>query len=290
MILISGCLWGTLGLFVRRLNEYNVNSMSVVFLRAVLTSAFLFVITVMRNPSELKIKPKDIWIFAGLGVASIVFFNYCYFSAVSVMSLSAAAVLLYTSPIFVMIMSALFFKEKLTRRKIVSVLVSFAGIVFVTGVTGSGTRVSAEGILLGIGSAFGYALYSIFTRAAINRGYSSLTITMWAFLFAAAFSVFSADLEACTEMFRISPVMIPYTLAFSLIASVLPYILYSEGLKAAENGKAAVIASIEPVTATLYGIIFYKEIPSLFTVLGIVLVLAGIVISSTENTEKITSQ
>ncbi len=280
MIILAGCLWGTLGLFVRRFNTYGVESMSIVFLRSLLTGSVTLGAAALLNPKNLRVKAADILIFAGTGLLSIVFFNYCYFTAISMMSLSAAAILLYTSPVFVMLMSAVFFKEKITLRKTFSIILSVAGLVFVTGAGSSDSEITLMGVLFGIGSAFGYALYSIFSRAAINRGIGTLTFTGWSFVFAALFSVFFADTSSIGAMISQSRFMLLYSLIFAVTASILPYIFYTLGLKGTENGKAAVIVSIEPVAATVFGLIIYGEFPSLSAVIGFMLVIAAVVMSA----------
>lgn len=274
-IVLAGCLWGSMGIFVRRLNDAGIQSMSIVFIRALFTAAITFALTALRNKELLKIKLRDIWIFAGTGLISIVLFNFCYFTAISMMSLSAAAILLYTSPIFVMLLSAMIYKERITVQKVIAVVLSLAGLSLVTGVFG-GARLTPMGIVFGLLSAFGYAMYSIFGRAAINRGYGSLTTTAWSFAFAALFSAFFADYGAIFGAVSDSALIIPYTVVFAIVASVAPYVLYSLGLRGTETGKAAVIASVEPIAASLFGIILYHEIPTVQSVFGILLVLAAL--------------
>ena len=63
-----------------------------------------------------------------------------------------------------------------------------------------------------------------------------------------------------------------------MVVTVLPYALYSLGLTGTENGKAAILASAEPVAATLYGAVFFGEIPSVIGVIGIATVIVGILI------------
>lgn len=278
-IALAGILWGMMGIFVRRFNAYGVEAMSVVFIRALLTAVLTAAVCAVYDAKLLKIKLKDIWIFAGAGIVSMVFFNYCYFSAINLMSLSAAAILLYTSPVFVTLFSAVIFKEKITLKKVISIILSIVGLAFVTGIIGGGTGITAGGIVYGICSAVGYGLYSIFNRFAINRGYSALTMVCWSFLFAAVCSVFLADLSAVGSMISANIMMLPFSVLFAVLISVIPYFLYSIGLKGTENGKAAVIASIEPVAATVLGIFLYKEYLSLFSVIGIILVFSAMLLS-----------
>ena len=67
-----------------------------------------------------------------------------------------------------------------------------------------------------------------------------------------------------------------------VVATVLPYLFYTKGLEGVESGKASIIANVEPVVAALTGIVFYREMMDLWTVLGIVCVLGGVVLLAKE--------
>lgn len=280
-ILLAGILWGCMGLFVRPLNASGLTSPDIVFLRASLTSVFMVIILFFHNRKLFRIRLKDFWCFLGTGLLSIVFFNLCYFKEITIAPLSVAAILLYTAPAFVMIISAFCFKEKLTGRKIISLIVSFIGLIFVTGVIGDAGKLDPRSLLIGLGAGLGYALYSIFGRYALERGYHSFTISFYTFLFASiGTAAFSRPL-VIAEVAAQSPGKLVLILTFALISTVIPYIVYTIGLKSVENGKAAIIASIEPVVATINGVLFFHETISAGTIIGIVLVLFGICLCNT---------
>lgn len=286
LILIAGSLWGSMGLFVRTYNERNLSSFYIVAIRASITFVFLFFILLITDRNKLKIKLKDFWCFLGSGILSVVFFNFCYFKAIVITSLSVAAILLYTAPVFVMIMSRIIFKEKITGKKILSIILTFIGCIFVTGIINGGA-LSVPGIITGLGAGFGYALYSIFSRFALNKGYSSITITFYTFLIAAIGVLPFIDLNTLVvnaftseETDTISIGMIIFALIFGIASTILPYILYTKGLDNVEGSTASIIASIEPVVATLIGIILYHEGINLPSIIGIIFVITGIVLSA----------
>jgi len=195
------------------------------------------------------------------------------------MSLSAAAVLLYTSPAFVILMSGPLFKEKITLTKLAAVVIAFLGCAFLSGL-GEGELVfSPKGLVFGILSGFGYALYSIFGRFALNRGYGSLTVNVYSTLLAGLGSAIIDGFAAYPIMFSSLHIGVFCVLA-GVITCFLPYFLYIYGLNGMENGRAAVIASIEPVVATLVGILIFGEAISFFGLLGIALVLTAIALMS----------
>ncbi len=277
-ILASGVLWGTMGLFVRQYNNKGMDSLEIVAIRAMVTVLCMFVFLLCGHRELLKIRLKDLWCFVGNGLLSVLFFNLCYFKAMTMTSLSVAAVLLYTAPTIVMLLSRVFFKEKLTKVKLLSVVFTFAGCVLVTGVIGSGTVLSGAGILVGLGAGFGYALYSIFCRFALERGYHSFTISFYTFVFTMLGCIPLVDLSGIGSVVFSCWQMVVFTLLCGLVTTVLPYILYNFGLQYVENGKAAVIASVEPAVATLLGVLVFRETLTITGAIGLLMVIGAVVV------------
>ena len=282
LILLAGILWGAMGLFVRPLNSMGLTSWDIVFIRAILTMIFMAAFLMIKDRSLFKIRFRDIWCFFGTGILSIVFFNLCYFKEITIAPLSVAAILLYTAPAFVMVISLFCFKEKLTKQKIIALILSFVGLIFVTGVFSSGDKLSFKTLMIGLGAGLGYALYSIFSRYALERGYESSTISFYTFLFASISTVFFASPVHVASVVTSSLATVCLVIVFALVSTIIPYLTYTIGLKGVENGHASIIASIEPVVATLIGIMWFHEKMTIWVLLGILLVLTGIVISNIE--------
>ena len=280
LVLLSGCLWGSMGLFVRHLTDAGLSSLDIVGIRAFSTVILMGIVLLIKNRSLFRVRWKDIWCFVGTGICSILLFNYCYFTAIQITSLSVAAVLLYTAPAFVMLMSYVLFGEKLTGNKLLALGMTLLGCVLVTGMVGSDSTnaLSGYGILMGIGAGFGYALYSIFSRYALERGYSSLQITFYTFVFAAIGIMPMVSMQGIMQYIGCNIENIGFTFVFGAVSTVFPYLAYTAGLNYVENGQASIIASVEPVVATLFGVILFREKMSFGNVLGMLFVLGAIVL------------
>ena len=277
-VLIAGILWGTIGLFVRSLAGFNLSSLEIAALRSLSVAVTLSVFLFFYNKKLLIIKIKDLWCFIGTGVISLTSFNICYFSTISMTSLAVAATLLYTAPAFVMVLSFFIFKESLGVGKIIAVVMAFVGCVFVTGVISDGAALRPAGILLGLGSGIGYALYTIFGRFALNRGYDSLTITFYTVLCSSVSTLPLLDFRKLAQMEMHDPELVVIVFFMGLICTALPYFFYNKGLIGLEGGQASVIASIEPVAATIIGVLVFKESPAAMTIIGMTLVIGSIII------------
>lgn len=277
-VLAAGILWGIIGLFVRRLNAVGFASMEIVFMRALSGMLIMGVFILLYDRKLFKIRLKDIWCFVGTGIISLTLFNLCYFATMSMTSLSVAAILLYTAPSMVMVLSFFIFKEKFSTKKIVSVILAFLGCVLVTGVFGLDAALPLAGILTGLGSGLGYALYSIFARFALNKEYHSFTITFYTLVFSAIGTIWFFTPSKFVNLVQGNEGIILLVLMLGLISTTFPYIFYTLGLKGLESGKASIIASIEPVTATVLGVLIFHESMSVSGIAGAIIVLLSIII------------
>lgn len=285
-IILAGSLWGILGGFVRVISEYGFSSLQLTCLRSLITFSCLLIFLVIYDRKLLRIQIKDIWMFLGTGICSIAFFSFCYFRVIELTSLSTAVILLYTSPIFVTILSALLFRERITPRKITALLLAFSGCLLITGVLQSSMNLTPAALLYGLGAGFGYSLYSIFGHFAVEK-YHSFTITLYTFLFASVATIpFSGPVSIINRLTLHPAALVPVLLS-SILCGVFPYIFYTLGLTYAEAGKAAILASVEPVVGTLVSVFYLKERMTLLTFLGILLVLSALILLSIQTNTRI---
>ena len=287
LIILAGCFWGSMGIFVRKLTAYGFSSVQIVSIRISLAALFFAVLLLIRNRSGFRISLRDLPLFLGLGVGSILFFAVCYFTAITMMPLSTAAILLYTSPVWIMLMSVLFFREKLDRTKILALALAFAGCVLVSGISGGG--ISLFGLLVGLGSGIGYGLYSILGTVALRK-YSPYTVTAYAFLFAAAGSLLVCNPADMVSKFSAAPdksFLFLFSGLTALVTAVIPFLAYTLGLQTVEASRAGILATIEPMVATLIGILFFSEPLTVLSGLGVLLILAAVILLNRRKQENI---
>lgn len=275
-IILAAFLWGLTGIFVRKLNQAGLDNMQLIFFRSSVTAILLGVFLLFKDRTKLKIALKDWWYFFGTGVLSFTLFGFCYFYTIQHSSMSLAAMLLYTAPIFVMIMASIFFHEKITAIKIVALIAAISGCVMIC-TTKQAAPVSPFIVFTGLGSGFCYALYSIFGEVALKK-YTSATVTFYTFLFAAVASMFVVDFNTIGTVYKTDPGAILLAIVFAIVSAFFPYLLYTQGLKNTEPGKAAVMATFEAVVASVAGIVVFNESITLVAILGIVLVLSSVVL------------
>ena len=280
LVLIAGVSWGLIGVFTKAIDTLGFTEMQMLFVKGVLATAVLLVITFFKDRSQLRLKNwKDIRYFVGTGIISFTFFSWAYMKAVNLTSLGVAAVLLYTAPTFVMLFSILLFGEKMTKTKGIVLLMTFVGCILVTGLLEGGLTFTWQGIVIGLAAGVGYALYSIFGTYAIRAGYGSLSISFYTFLMATLTMTFLV--EPMTVVTQITEMgQWPLAISFALLTTVVPYLTYTKGLSGLPASKASVTATIEPVVAAILGIVVFHEGVSMLKLTGIVLLLSSVVVMS----------
>lgn len=274
-ILVGAFLWGIIGLWNRNLMAGGFSPATIVAVRNFGGMLLLLLVFAVGDRSVFHIESEHLKYFAGTGIVSVVFFTLCYFSCQELCSLSVASILLYTAPSIVVVLSAVLWKEPVTKRKLLALALTLIGCALVCGIFSGELSVTPLGILLGLGAGFFYALYSVFARYALEY-YDAMTVTVWTFIFAGPASLIlirPSELASAA-----SPGMWGLAAGLIVFSTVLPYILYTRGLSRVEAGKASIMASLEPVVASLAGVVFFHESIGIMMLIGIVCVLAGVAV------------
>ena len=278
-ILLAACMWGSIGIFIRYFTDLEYSPLTIVFARMSISFVITFVVILIFKRDLLRIKLKDLWCFIGTGFTSAIALNLFFSMSVVMNSLSLAAILLATAPLFVVLIAAPLFKEKITPVKLQALVIALIGCVLTSGIIGQNTSFSLPGIMIGVAAGVGYALYSIFTKAALNKGYDSLTVNVYSFGIGSIFCIPFTNFGVISNSFAIvGNILLIMLILHALFGALLPYLLYTYGLKYIDAGKASILVSCEPVAATIFGIFLYSEIPGPISVIGIAIVLFALVL------------
>lgn len=261
-------------------NEWGLFALQIAAIRTIV-SVIIFALLIFITDKDLfRIKLKDIWCFIGTGCLGTALYNFCYYRTIAVSSLSIAAILLYTAPIFVAILSVPLFGEKLTGRKLTALALAFGGCLMVSGVLTSGAEgLTGQVFAIGILSGMSLAFYTVFSKLAMELGYTSSTTSFYTFAFALIPCIFLADFGQITGAVKTGGTMaILLMIAFGVVTTLIPNLSYLTGLKYVETSKASIMSSIELVMATLFGLLLFREIPTFGTTAGMCLVVLSIVL------------
>ncbi|GGD13656.1 DMT family transporter [Pontibacillus salipaludis] len=273
-ILTSAVLWGITGGLGEILMNKGWSPSTIAFYRGFVGFIF-FAFWYLFRRKKIKIKNKNPYFYtwaalAGISVAGNFTF---YFLAIESAGIAIAATLMYTAPIFVLLVSFLLGIERSTLFKWTSIAFVLVGVILLTGAYTSGTAVSLMGLIAGLGSGVSYALFIFGFKKAAKLGSPQATLTVAFFFFILILMLRINFGEAISV---VSSSDVGWFILLGIIGAGLSFILYVRGVKRTAPSTASIIAMVEPVTASLFGIVLLGNELTLMQYAGMGLILATI--------------
>ncbi|HEX7241337.1 MAG TPA: EamA family transporter, partial [Longimicrobiaceae bacterium] len=249
-VLLAGVLWGLLGPASRFALREGVDPLEIAFWRAVLAAVLFAAHTAARR--RMRVAPRDLPAVAGFGLVGVAFLYGAYFLAVREGGAALASVLLYTAPVWVALLAALFLHERMGARKLGALALAFGGVAGIATASGGGVRITPAALGWGLASGLAYATYYLFGKRFFVR-YEAATLFLYALPVGAAAMLPFVDFSPKT----------PTAWAVLVFLAAVPtygsYLLYGAGLKRIEATRAATVATIEPVVATVAAYLVWGE-------------------------------
>ncbi len=226
-----------------------------------------------------------------LGVAALGFIGYYVgsyldFAGLQYISAGLGRLILYLYPTIVVLMSALFLKQPIRKRHVISLALSYGGIALVFNEEirmGDSTQLSWNLMLLGAGlvfaSAIAYAIYLIAGSRYVQT-MGSMRFTAYAATSASFFVIAHFMALRGPSQLAVSNDVYLLVLIMAIFTTVMPLWLMAEGLKRIGANQVALVGCIGPLSTMVFGQIFLGEVITLIQLLGAGLVLAGVLIIS----------
>ncbi|AWN24418.1 EamA family transporter [Deinococcus irradiatisoli] len=275
-VLLAACLWGLLGIFGKFAQAHGLSPLEVAFWRALLGGA-CFALSALLRRSALP-RGRDLLLTLLFGLSGVSVFYGSYQLAVRAGGASLASVLLYTAPAFVAVSGWLFWKERLGRRELAALLLTLGGVALISLGGGSGVQVSALSLGWGLTAGLTYSLYYLYGRVFFTR-YDPQA------LYAVALPVGALGLLPFVEFAPKVPAAWLNLSAIALLCTFAAYSAYSFGLRRLAPTRASVIASLEPVVASLLATLLFAERLSAPALLGAALVIGAALLLSAAPSE-----
>jgi len=189
--LVSAAVLSTTAIFIRHLTQtYQVPPLVLAFWRDGFVALTLLPVLALLYPLRLRVKRPHLSYLIAYGFV-LTLFNATWTFSVALNGAAISTVLVYCSAAFTALLGRWLLKERLDWTKLLAVAISLGGCVLVSGALDPAAwRANWVGILTGILSGLGYAVYSLMGRSASQRGLNPWTTLFYTFGFAAAFLLF----------------------------------------------------------------------------------------------------
>lgn len=203
------------------------------------------------------------------------FSSLTLFTAFNYIPSGIACTILFVYPIMVAVISSVFFKEKITATMIFAIVLTLSGIIFLN-YSNNGVVLNPKGVIFVLVSALMYALYMVgIKNIKFVQHIKKPVLTFYVMLF--GLSVYVYNLKFCTQLQPLSSI-VEWGFAFGL--AIIPTIISLEAttiaIKLVGPTITAIFGALEPLTAIIFGLIFFNEIFTIKIAIGIILILTGV--------------
>ena len=247
---------------------------TVLFFRFIFAALMLAVYIKCRK-GELLPKRKEIPVLLGSGLL-MACSSYSLFEGYLYMDSGIVSTILFIYPVAVAVIMTAFFKEKLTFKIAVSIILSIAGVVVLSR-SESKLPFSYFGLLLAILSGLFYAFYIVAVRVTSLRDMPAEKISFYTILLSALFFLFLAIKSGKFQLLS-TPFEWGCVLGLGLFPSVIALAFTAEAIKKIGATNAAIFGALEPVVAVLCGVICFGEKLTVNIVSGVILVITGVIL------------
>jgi len=274
-VLLGAALWGILPIISRFLYLAGSEPVTAAAMRAYL-AALIFLIWFLLDGTFKRFRLKELPFYIAYGLCGVGGTFLFYMLAIERLSTAMAAMLLYTGPAFVILFSRLFYREPITKVKLISLICSFGGcFLVVKGYDPSAFGGNLAGILIGLASGISYSMVTVMGRKAKALHGGKENAGLMIIFGSLVFLFFRPPWQISVPTFS----LFAGYLSLALFCSVFAYIAYLKGLDSGlDGGIASITATAEPVIATLLGVLILRDPMEGLQVLGILIVICGVVL------------
>lgn len=272
-IILAMVIWGSIGIFVKNID---LPSVEIAFLRAIIASIFLILVRVlMKNKSPVKSinkhSRKDLILLFISGI--ILAFNWLFlFQAYKFTTVTNATLSYYSAPLFVILLSPIILKEKITIKKLLSVLVAMIGLAIIVSQQKQGSNTNYmhfKGIVYGISAAVLYANVILFNKKI--KGFSSFDRTIVQIVVSAV--VLLPIILYRNNLYISGLSMFITIMILGIVHTGTAYFLYFSSIEHVHVQRASILSYIDPISAVIFGTLFLSEPLGIFHIIGGVLIL-----------------
>lgn len=271
-IILASLLFGALPLLSRLGYRGGANAVTLLAVRFSISTVLIWSY-LLWTKTKIKVDLKQLVIFALVAIFGYGAMAYSYFNSFHYIPSSMAAMIMFTYPVLVTYFSALLLKSPITRRKLIAlILVTIGAISMAWG----DISFNLLGILLAGIAALCYACYIVYLGSPYTYQQDPKVLTAFIILFAAIFFLVFGAVRG-ELIFDLQPLAWWSVLIMSIFSTVIAIMAFYAGVQKIGPALAAIISTVEPLTALCLAILFLGEQMSLSQWLGAVLIIIGVI-------------
>ncbi|SFR71001.1 DMT family transporter [Anaeromicropila populeti] len=281
LALISAIAYSIMPIFAVNVYKYEISTFNLLLIRFSISAIVLLVYTIIKYKIP-KLNKKDLIIFIILGSVLYTMQAIFHFLSVKYISPSLAILILFTYPLFVCVISAIMNRESISPKTIASIIISFLGLILV--LNNKLETIDMHGVLLSIGAALAYSVYTVIGAIAVKNQKPIITTT-YVTLFA-ALSIFLITIINGEFTFNYNEEAIPYIFGIIFVCTIIADFCFFKSLELIGSTNVATLGMIEPLSTSIFSFLLLKEVLKTIQYIGILITIFGCISIVYKNTKK----
>lgn len=281
LVIIAALFWGYMGVPTKYLGDFKFDAFSVSFFRTSIAAIFYFLYCLKKDASLLKVDRKGILFFMLYGAVAFAATFISYNISVNYISIALGTMFMFTSQIWVVILSYFIFKEKFTVKKITAMLLTLIGCFMMCKLYDiNNISLDLKGVIFGLLSGFTFALQIIFAKISSNK-YNQNTLLAYSFIFASLCLIPFMNIKNTLHILNSSNnvyFILKNIIIIGVFNTVIANGAYIKSVQYIEVGIASIIASSEIVLASIIAYFVFHQTLNIVQVIGMILMIVSIII------------
>ena len=273
LVMVAALGFSFKSILVKAAYGYGVEPMTLMLMRIFIAlPLYIATLLIVEGRAAFQVTARELCLFAFMGIAGIGCAMLFSFYSLELIDASLATLVVFTYPAMTVILLLLFFGERATTPKIVSLGVTFLGLIMVVRVDRVDfLDLNGKGILLGLVAAFAFALYNAMSEKAVKSVSPVRLISYCMFFFVAFFGVLFGN-----RTYPDAPEVWGFAALLGLFTGYMPFLCFLYGIKRIGAGKAVIIGSFGPLFTVIWAFLLLGERLDTIQIAGMIVAIIGV--------------
>ena len=277
LVVVLGVIWGMAFVAIRTA-DFELSPVNLTILRWLIASAGFLALAPFFGRPKQPVKRHHIPRILVVSLASVTGYHLSLNYAETIVSAGLAGLLISLGPIFVVVLSGLFLKEKIGKRLTIALATAMIGAVVLSLNAGLGFR-EITGPLAVVFSAFMYSVFAVGSKPLVKE-YGALPTAIWVALIGTAFALPLISTNFITQIQQLSTITWLSVIYLALLSTVLANVILYLLIGNRSVSRLSIQLYIVPLVSLIGGIVLLGESVTILTVLGAILMFTGVALAT----------
>lgn len=277
MIVTASCFWGGAASFGKQLMQAGLSTVQLMEVRSVISSLVLLILLGLFARKHLRIRGSDLPGLTLLAIPGLALVNASYYQAVQLLPVAVAAFIQFTAPVLIFVYGVVTRTERASAARFLALLLGLSGTYLMVQLKAEGAQEwPVFGLVCAFASMLSYVFYVLISHW-LGKKHSPWTLVAYGYAIASVFWCVVANPWKTAATVTAGGLW-PEVALFSLCSTLIPFMLFLNGLRRVSPTGASIASTSETVTAAVFAFLFLGETLAAGQILGAALIISAVIL------------